>query len=603
MLSKRIFSRNSELSSIYNICVSFNTDNGNDVSPTFTLKEAATPMFVATILPLHPSFELKRRSGIQDVFVECHWRTNVRTLISTIRKLKECFLISDEFADEICGELSKYPNAKSLSDDGVEWSNKIDTAQISYYEEYFAVIQRTPSILTEREAYSFIKLYSEGSFLVFKKNKIHYLLAKCNSALIEFEILSKCLDKPKHCQALFTSPSNSNLLFNLKTRKGGLLFGPEGVSASSFSEFLRHQELKLHFPYYPDLSSIKMLKSKEIDLKRLAIKELWINDSTLSWLPKLPAPLQDLALIYFLNTFISNIKDYGNFDIDSFIKTHLYQQSHWIPTYRKHVSFDEISNNLGILRTLANNGNSKAACMLAIISFSGFTEEKRDHFGLHGIGHFLGSPHQKIEPILRDLETYKEITQNPVLFKEKIFRDLFLLKYFLAIEDKTLSDNQLKVINIIQAISLDRSICTDFTIISCIDSDQENSTKQLTSNTHLFLDIIKMGRLVLACHIKHLFPDEALNAKDELDRNILHSLTDFLLKNGNGGSIQSLDLFHFVCCRFPSLLTEPDHQGSTVDDEIKRLKLHRTSEWDQPMLAKLDSILAACKLGTTHRLK
>lgn len=609
MLSKRIFSINSELSSIYNICVNFNTENGNDISPTVTLTEASTPVFVATILPLHPSFELKRRSGIKDIFVECHWRTNVRTLISTIRKLKECSLISDEFENEICGELSKYPNAKSLSDDGVEWSNKIVPAQISYENE-FNLVQRTSqiSILTEREAYSFIKLYSEGSFLVFKKNEVHYLLVKCNSELIEFEILTKHLNKPKSSSFLFPitfySPSSSNLLFNLKTRKGGLLFGPEGVSANSFSAFLQQHELRQHFPLHPNLTGIKLLKSKEINLKRLAIKALWMHDATLSWLPKLHVTVQDLALFYFLDIFISNLhlNQHAIFNIDSFINTHLYQVNPWVPTYRKHLSLDEIKYNLDILRALAKNGHTNAACMLAIITFHGLTEEQPSHSGIFGINiNYTRQSHQ--EPILRDLEAYKEITQNPLHIEEKIFRDLFLLKYFIAKKDKALANNQLKVIDLIQAVSLDQSFCEDLTIMSCIESNQEKSAEQLASNTNLLLGIIKMGRLTLASHIKHLFPDEALKAKDEQDRNILHSLTDHLLKNGIFGSFSVLDLFHFVCRRLPSLLTEPDHQGSTVHDEIMHLKLHRTSDFDIEMLAKLDSILADCNLVTTPRLK
>lgn len=325
-----------------------------------------------------------------------------------------------------------------------------------------------------------------------------------------------------------------------------------------------------------------------------------IQEPSLSWLPNLPDDLQDTALFYFLDTFISNL--YNKPDIQPFIEDTLFnKQSGWKPTYRKHYSIEEIRNNLDYLRTLCHKGSTKAAKVLASLAYSGIGEH-HDHeidFGYRFGRLFSQEKHQEKEPLFRDLEEYKEITQNPAHFPNKVVRDLLLLKFFEAKNDMEMVNAQLKQIDLSQAIGLDNRFCSDHTILSCIKLE-ENSLHQLISNKQVLHHLITLGRLWVANGIKHNLPEEVLRVKDEADRNILHTLVDYLFSHGIYGAAIVMDVFNFVCQRFPEMLAESDNEGRTVYDSIEQFKLQ--SEWDLDVRNRLESAIAKYQVETTNML-
>jgi hypothetical protein len=140
---------------------------------------------------------------------------------------------------------------------------------------------------------------------------------------------------------------------------------------------------------------------------------------------------------------------------------------------------------------------------------------------------------------------------------------------------------------------LDNSFCSDDTILSCIKLE-ENSLQKLVSNKQVFHHLITLGRLRAAIGIKEKLSEEVLRVKDETGRNILHTLVDYLATNGAYGSRLVMDIFNFVCLRFPEMLAEPDNQGHTVYDDIERLKPH----CDNTISEEIESTLMKCHVGT-----
>ena len=474
-----------------------------------------------------------------------------------------------------------------------EWSTKIDTIMdpLPLFHSYDCHGWNAPKlcILPESEARAIIKVYCDGGFLIFQKNETYYLLAKVNSEIRQFDILTKS------CNQL---PSYNNFrqsFFNLKNEKGDLVFNPKGVSASSLYSFLNTPEMRQQFPFQLNLRGVKILDQKDNSLKTLAFRHLLIQAPSLSWLPSLPDELQDKALFYFLNTFISNLY---HTDLQSFIHDTLFNKKpSYQPTYREHYSIEEIGKNLGYLRTLYRNGSTKAAMVLASLVYSGIGEY-RDHemdFEYGSYRFFSQSKRQEKEPLFRDLEENREITQNLAHFPNKIVRDLFLLKFFEAKNDGKMVNAQLKQIDLSQAIWLDSRFCSDDTILSCIKLE-ENSLQQLISDKQAFHHLLITRRLLVAQEIKHNLPEEVLKVKDETGRNILHTLVDYLSNHGICGAAIVMNIFNFVCQRFPEMLAESDNEGRTVYDSIERFKPR--NKWNLEVHSRLESAITKYPIGT-----
>lgn len=475
---------------------------------------------------------------------------------------------------------------QSLYKENKEWSTDIEylitkRIQINYS---LNLIDRIPPlyILTENEAHAVIKSYSNGCYLIFRKENMFYLLTKNESGLKQYTILSKeDLFFPKFV------PYRKQVHFNLKDENGVMLFNEQEVPAVSLNSFLQTNEFQKQFPYFIDLTNIYLHKDDDISLEKIAARSLVIQDPSLSWLPQLPDMLQDIAFTVFLNTFISDIETY---DFDTLIKNNLFSESNKNLMYRKHYSVEQIKENLGYLRTLYTNGNTKAAYLLAMIVGSGLSEHSKLYATEHSLTYPFFQSHS-VEPrkILIDLEEFKAITQNPVHFPEKIVRDLFLLKYYNAKKDTISFDSLLMEIDINQAILMNSNFCDSHTILSWIEFDTKNQI-QNTPNKHLIHNLIQMDKIYLASRIKSKFSDGVLQAKDELGRNILHVLVNYISTKKIVGSKFILDLFQYISNRIPKMLAEEDNQGYTVYDSIQRLKSVLTNEWEKELYREIKSM-------------
>lgn len=594
ILASRLFSTKPKLSKVYAARISIGSDR--IINIVLTMAGSAIGLFQEMMQTSNSEIKITQ-APMQDGHtpVTCCWQTDSHTLISTINGLKESFLISIEFADEICRELPNFIqrvkhsqlamgahhpiptltlNDTLLKDE--EWSTKICTMMdpLSLSQLY----NSNPVLhLTESEARAIIKVYCDGCFLIFRKNETHHLLAKVNSEIRQFDILTKRQKKlPPYSPLPYLSFDLGNgfgqLFFNLKNEKGDLVFNTNGVSATSLYSFLKTPELKQQFPFQLNLRGVKIFGQKADSLKTLAIKQLLIQDPSLSWLPSLPHELQEQALLYFLDTFITELSYLSDFQ--SFMRNHLFNANSSCPfKYRKHYSIEEIEKNLGYLRALYQKGNTKAAMVLASIVYVGLIEYSDDNAVELRMYLFpQPTPKKKEKVLFQLLEEYREITQNTVHFPDKIVRDIFLLRYFEAKQDKKMIDTQLKHIDLGQAVWLDSKFFGDHTILSCIELE-ENGLQQLKSNKQILHDLITLGRSQLANFIKHTLPEEVLREKGKDDRNILHTLVEHLIVHAFG-SRPVLDIFNFVCERFPDMLAESDSQGHTVYDDIERLKLH-----------------------------
>ncbi|MFA6303223.1 MAG: hypothetical protein WC627_08845 [Legionella sp.] len=429
-------------------------------------------------------------------------------------------------------------------------------------------------ILSEKEARALLKSYSDGCFLIFKKENIHYLLSKNESGLKQYTILNKS----STLNRLITY--EQRVKFNLKDENGDLLFNDEGVTATSLYSFLFANEFKQKFPFFIDLKGI--YTHSDISLQKIALRSLVIHEPILSLLPELPDILQDTALEIFLKTFLSGI---DNYDINTLIENNLFNNYRKTLNFRKHYSVEQIKTNLGYLRTLYDNGNTKAACLLAMIVYSGLCEQSINNEITFTISE---SEKTQTPPIIYDLEEFKKITQNPAHFPEKIVRDLFLLKYYTEKRDHTSIDSLRKEIDINQAILMPFSFCNDYPIIECIKLQGYNSIKSI-GNTQLLYHLIQMGRELLASKIISELSDDVIQAKDETGNNILHFLINYLLINKNVGSKYIIDLFKHISDHFPEMLTEQDNQGYTVYDNIQKLKPEVSVELYQKVKSIIDT--------------
>jgi hypothetical protein len=324
-------------------------------------------------------------------------------------------------------------------------------------------------------------------------------------------------------------------------------------------------------------------------------------------LASLPDELQENALYYFLDTFISNLNFIS--DTQYFPGFLLIKHPNWKPTYRKHYSIEEIGKNLGYLRTLCHNGSTKAAMVLASIVYTGLGEHPHydplTGYGLrdrdHRIFSVVTDPEKEKEPFFRDLEEFREITQSPTHVPDKVVRDILLLRYFEKKNDKEMVNHQLKQIDLSQAMWLDSRFCDDITILSCIKLE-ESGLQQLINNKQVLHHLINLGRLQVANDIKSSLPEEVLKEKDEAGRNILHTLVEYLSTDGIFRPGIVLMIFDFICQRFPDMLAEPDNQGHTVYDDIERLKEKLKSPYDEQILEKIESTIAECQEKLKSRL-
>jgi hypothetical protein len=428
------------------------------------------------------------------------------------------------------------------------------------------------SVLTEGNARATINQYSDGCYIIFRKKETFHLIAKLNSEIQQFDILTK------DCNLLFSGIYNEPS-FNLKDDKGNLLFKGKGVSATNLQGFLSSSEIKQFFPFQPMLGRVKVLsnfggfsQSEEDSLQIQSIKHLVINDPGLSWLPGLPERIQNQALFYFLDTFISNLTTPSAIEL-------LLSEGSWQPSYRKHYSIKQIEQNLNTLHVLYIKGNTTAAMLLASIFYSGLCEDQENRVCAEVM--FFNTP-QKKEVLFRDLEKYREITQNPIHFPNKVVSDLCLLKFFEAKNDKEGASAQLIQIDVSQAIWLDTKLCSDCKIKSCIEANKRDSLEKLVAVKNVLHELIILDRLILADWIKDKLPKEVskevLTAKDETGRNILHVLVNYLSENGLSGSALVIKLFNFVSQRFPDMLSEQDSEGNTVYNYIDRLALHSSED-------------------------
>lgn len=639
------FSANHELSKIYTVSIQVERDG--IINTTFTIDESVIGLFQEKMQALNLEIKINNtQTPMQDghLSATCSLRTDSDTLISTMNELKKTSLIDIEFADKICHELPNLIQHAQLSqlaldlllaiedsrvskpvssslptldavhqvksdkkavtqeeihmdlDNGTadidrEWSTKIDvlTDALSLIRlELYGSAWVRLCILIESEARAIIKRYCDGSFLVFRKNETYHLLAKVNSEIRQFDILTKSHKLSFKASAWgYVKPS----FFNLKNEKGDLVFGANGVSASSLHEFLNTSDILKQFPFQLRLNDVKILDQPNVlaSLKQLVLRRLLIQDSNLSWLPSLQDALQEMALFYFLNTFISNLPV-----VDIQFSSHnlLYNQPDWRPARQKYYSAEEIRNNLGYLRTLYHKGSTKAAMVLASLVYSGvFDYVDRDSMG------FLLFPRSKPQQkVSCNLEEYREITQNPVHFPKKIDRDIFLLRYFEAKNDREMITAQLKQIDLSQAILLDIRFCSNEIILSCIKQG-ESSFQQLISNKHIFHHLIVGGRLHVADEIKHKLPEEVFRVKDATGRNTLHILVDYILDYAIS-SESVIGIVNFICQQFPEMLAETDNEGCTVSKRIEQFKPRDQDKWSLIARDKLKSTIATYSAGT-----
>ncbi len=477
------FSTRPELSIAYTVNISIGPSD--IIRAGFTIDGSATALFLEKMQALNPDIEMTIAEILtQDdrMSITHSLQTDSHTFISIINGLKESSLIEIELANQVCRELpnliqrarlfQKYQNL--VDKDGItsgprgrnvlrsrylyvptddtspkeeEWSTQIDIVMdrpnlfftFNLFPSGMDTQKWSRSILTESQAYAMIKVYCDGCYLIFEKDKTYHLVVKNDSEIRQFDIYTK-RDRSKLYKKSY---------FNLKNEKGEWIFNQDEVSASSLYSFINSYRIKQLFQFQLKLGAVNVLNRLASDsLQTLTIKRLVIQDRSLAWLPGLPDTLQDQALFYFLDTFIANLS-FPNSEF-SILRTFL-NGSPKVLSNREHYSTEEIKKNLAYLRALYQQGNTKAAMLLAVIVYSGLDGPKDDHdnmknFEVHLLSLFrpATTPQEEVSLPFRDLEEYKEITQNASHFPNKSVRDVFLLKYFEAKNSKELVATQLK---------------------------------------------------------------------------------------------------------------------------------------------------------------
>ncbi len=170
------------------------------------------------------------------------------------------------------------------------------------------------------------------------------------------------------------------------------------------------------------------------------------------------------------------------------------------------------------MRWLCQNGNSAAAKVLAAILYSGLTEEQPV------ISQFF-SDAERPTPIAWDLEEFKQITQNPVLFPNKLDRDLLLVKYLEAKMDSTINQFYIDQIDFSQLVSLCNEYCSDYLIYFLMSGHEGRILQQFINTTDVLHTLISQQRLYLLKQVMPLVSRQKLDEQDELGNTVEQRIT------------------------------------------------------------------------------
>lgn len=426
-------------------------------------------------------------------------------------------------------------------------------------------------ILTEGTARSLIGAYTNGCYVVFRKQASFHILTKQNTAIEEYEVVAienKVLSCEKSYQLNLKDQSN-NLCFESAFTTGSLNHFIQNLQGKNnkFKHLITTRNIEvfsqMNFYSYPEELN---------NLQNMTIKSLLKNKPDLSWLGLLPELIQQQALFYFINMFVVNFANTVQMETLEQNQKKLY--------YRKHYDLEEIKKKLDILRYLAQTGNVFAGKALATLVFTGLVCESGKSSSLnYQLLPFFNHLHPQPPGQFKDLEEYRTLTQNPAIYPEKIIRDFHLLRYFEEKKDLSGKAKLLKDINLVEAINMDLQMFSDDTLIQCIETDEFNKLEELVPIEGVLASLIKLRRTKLVDWLKDKLPDNKLREIDKDGRNILHSLIDNLDKYKVCNSYFVLRSFTFICNRFPEMLLETDKEGHSVLMTIEDLLANTNSDY------------------------
>lgn len=455
-------------------------------------------------------------------------------------------------------------------------------------------------ILTEYEAYHLIKRFNDRVYVVFKKctddSETYHLLANNGNEIQEFDFCMKSASRGSPYQRNVFQHTYCTTGFNLKDKNGATVF--PGAVFGSFGDFIESSAVMNQFGSLAKLSHVKMLSCAKAMHARnnpqdLQDEKLWVSmaskfipqfileDPSLVWLPELTPQFQDIAIFYFINSFIYIHENTRINDIDDFIAETIHNK-HDSPlrlNYYSHYRLAEIERNLSALRWLSQQGcNPKAALVLAAIRHAGLYQFNEKPPTAKNMIDMILAQHTK--PLFKrqeqpklfcDHTEYLELTQDPSLFPEKAVRDYYLLWLYKGCSNTEKLNTVLSDVEIDKAIFLKQPFYSDYTLFSCVILNEQRCMQALSGIKTILHYLIGQNRLRLASHIISMLPEEVLKAKDEAGHNILHKLLESLSINKLRGFAFTTKMIKFIYDHTPEMLMEPDHSGRTPYEDLQAL--------------------------------
>ena len=423
----------------------------------------------------------------------------------------------------------------------------------------FMVGQQPLFVINEDEAKSTLKNYCDGCYVIFKKDGNLYLLNKAGSAFQQF--------------AIYVKSNYVSKAFNLKNEKGEFIFPEPDTGYQSLRLFLNSNEVKKLFLYQLNLLNTAVWSTfrrmNNITLQEELLRRFVIHDSLPVSIDVLSPALQETAFYYFIDTFITaTFLRESNFN--SFVDGNLLNRTPAQLILRQHYSIEQLERNLLLLRTLYKGGCVKAGMLLAVIVNSGICiEDSQKEKGETSADLFRRLTKDQIpKTVYRDLEEYREITQNPEVFTDKTIRDLCLIHYGESSHNHDLVDTLLKQFDVIVASSLKQALLSDDLLNRCLAIQCDTLINQPV------LHALMLARRVCVVNIvKDKLPESVLKFKDNNNQNILHVVIEYISAYHSAGIIPLMDLFFYISQRFSAMRAEQDINGNTVD---ALFQLHKT---------------------------